>query len=47
MGAMRQVAASQRTFKVTVNNGALNIVETASIKDAQVAAVEVTPSIGN
>jgi Malectin domain len=38
-----QFAALQRTFNVTVNNGVLNIVATASINNAQLAAVEVTP----
>ncbi len=42
-----QFAALQRSFKVTVNNGVLNIVGTASINNAQLAAVEVTPSTGN
>ncbi len=42
-----QFAALQRTFKVTVNNGVLNIVGTASVNNAQLAAVEVTPSTGN
>jgi Malectin domain len=42
-----QFTALQRTFKVTVNNGVLNIVGTASINSAQLAAVEVTPSTGN
>ena len=38
-----QFAALQRSFNVTVNNGVLNIVGTASINNAQLAAVEVTP----
>jgi hypothetical protein len=38
-----QFAALQRTFKVTVTNGVLNIVGTASINNAQLAAVEVAP----
>jgi hypothetical protein len=42
-----QFAALQRTFKVTVNTGVLNIVGTASINNAQLAAIEVTPSTGN
>ena len=42
-----QFAALQRTFKVTVNNGVLNIVGTASTDNAQLAAIEITPSTGN
>ena len=38
-----QFAALQRSFNVTVNNGVLTIVGTASINNAQLAAVEVTP----
>ena len=42
-----QFAALQQSFNVTVNNGVLNIVGTASINNAQLAAIEITPSTGN
>ncbi|TMP89213.1 MAG: hypothetical protein E6L08_15195 [Verrucomicrobia bacterium] len=40
-------AALQRTFGVTVNDGALEIVGTASVDNAQLAAIQVKPATVN
>lgn len=42
-----QFAALQRTFTVTVNDGILNIVGTATVDNAQLAAIEIKPHTQN